>query len=219
MTRLAKTTTSHESFAHRILWECAQQHLAHAKKEVQGSWYFHLSALLMAYLAYEAYLNYLGETVAPEVWAKARDVFSRDPYRGTHGKLVLLLERYNLAQPDFQSRPSSCVFELRALRDEVVHARPHRTKHVALHRADKLPPPAPGWLHHLVTKARANRLLGDLEAFIEDLHKRFRSTEDGHLLWPTVLKGSLAFGHGSTELQANPTPNPDARKKRARRLA
>ncbi len=49
--------------------------------------YFDLSAMLMAYLTYEAYLNFLGTRVTPSDWENEREFFRKAPYKGTEGKL------------------------------------------------------------------------------------------------------------------------------------
>ena len=64
---------------HRLLWECClrQSEVAEiARKDKSGPLYFELSAMLMAYFTYEAYLNFLGERVAPEAWKDERTYFT-----------------------------------------------------------------------------------------------------------------------------------------------
>ncbi len=64
-----KTTISGELFTHKILWECCQLSCKAAKKaseEKAGPIYDEVTAMLMAYLTYEAYINFLGDRVAPE---------------------------------------------------------------------------------------------------------------------------------------------------------
>jgi len=187
-----------------------------AQQNAKGSWYFYLAGCLMAYLTYEAYLNYVGETVAPEVWAKEREIFSADPYRGTNGKLKKLRERCGMPYPDMTRRPFSAIGELKALRDAVVHARPVRGVHSSIHASTKVPAWPPGWLSRSFTSTKVKRLVADLEAAIEHLHSEFLATPVGHLLWPFPLRGTFGSGTGFAEAHANPALS---RKRRLRRAA
>lgn len=72
----AQTNINGELFTHKILWACCEQQFkaadeANSKKE--GTIYHELSAMLFAYLSYEAYINFLGEKVAPDAWEDERN--------------------------------------------------------------------------------------------------------------------------------------------------
>jgi hypothetical protein len=215
METLLRTTTQYESFAHRYLWEGVRLQLQKAEEKLEGSWYFYLAACLMAYLTYEAYLNYVGETVAPEDWKQERELFSAEPYKGTNGKLKRLRELYNLPYPDMGAKPFIAISELKALRDAVVHARPVRGVHEAIHPSTKVAASPPGWLSRSFTPRKVKQMLGNMEAAIEALHADFLATMDGHALWPYPLKGTFGVGTGFAEMHANPQLNRTRRKRRA----
>lgn len=67
--RTAITKTEGENITHRVLWQCCLRQLEIARKTERGRKYFDLTAMLMAYFAYEAYLNFVGSRVAPADWA------------------------------------------------------------------------------------------------------------------------------------------------------
>ena len=63
--------------------------------------YFHISAMLLAYLTYEAYINFLGDRFASETWRDEKEFFSKKPYQGLEGKLKFLVtDRYYGATHD-----------------------------------------------------------------------------------------------------------------------
>ena len=194
MPEIVTTRVQQTTFTHRVLWECIQRQIEKAKETPGGSWYFWLSAMVMGYMVFEAYLNYVGSEVAPEVWEKEREFFSKSPHKGTEGKLHFLLERYAINSPDKTTRPFASVFVLKAIRDEIAHARPHRVTYSITHPSDVIFPFTKQWLENRVNEREAARLLYDLDEFLEDIHRRLRNSEDGHLLFPYALKGALVFG-------------------------
>lgn len=198
MPNLVVTHMQHQTHTHRVLWECVRRQIEKAQETQEGSWYFWLSAMVIGYMVFEAYLNYVGEEVAPDVWQKERTFFSRSPYKGTEGKLKFLLERYGIAQLEKSARPYASVIALKTIRDEIAHAKPHRVEQSVTHPQDVMPPFTKEWLEDQVNEKEAMQLLNDLDIFLEDIHAGFIKSEDGHLLWPHALKGALGGGSSST---------------------
>lgn len=215
MTNLVRTTTQFDSFAHRFLWEGVRRQLEQAEAKLEGSWYFYLGASLLAYLTYEAYINYVGQTLAPQIWDREKEIFSIDPYRGTNGKLKKLCELYKVPFPDMRKKPFTSIAELKELRDKIVHARPLRDVHTAVHASNKLGSPPPHWLSNFLTAKKAKHLIGNLEVAIEQMHSLFSANVGVRVLMPYPLKGSFSSGIVTTQLQANPPLNRTRRKRRA----
>lgn len=201
MPELVVTHTQHQTFTHRVLWECVCRQIDKAKETPEGSWYFWLSAMVMGYMVFEAYLNYVGEEVAPEIWKDERAFFSKAPFKGSEGKLHFLLDRYGISRPDKSKRPYASVVSLKAIRDEIAHAKPHREEYSVTHPVDVMPPFTKQWLDTQVNENQATRLLNDLDIYLEEIHAEFLKSQDRHLLWSYALKGALSFGHGSTSLR------------------
>lgn len=51
---LVTTILQGEAFAHRIRWISCQRQLAAARTMEKGNWYFHLPAMLIAFMTFEA---------------------------------------------------------------------------------------------------------------------------------------------------------------------
>ncbi len=81
-----------------------------------------LPALLLVHAAFEAYINYLGIRVAPEVWADERARFTMTPYRGVLGKLNWLCEALAVEQ-NWGAEPWQSLKGLDGWRNRVVHGK------------------------------------------------------------------------------------------------
>ena len=84
--------------------------------------YTRLSALLLIYSAFEAYLNHLGSIIAPETWKEERTFFTRTPHRGTLGKYIYLTKRIGI-DIDKGALPHQDLEALDSWRHFVVHGR------------------------------------------------------------------------------------------------
>jgi hypothetical protein len=81
----AETTINGELYTHKLLWKCCIQQVEaadEALKNSDSSFYFELSAMLLAYLTFESYVNFLGDRLAPEIWKSEKDFFNKPPYKG-----------------------------------------------------------------------------------------------------------------------------------------
>jgi hypothetical protein len=81
-----------------------------------------LPALLLTHAAFEAFINHLGERVAPEVWADERAYFTRTPYRGVLGKVNWLCDRLGVDQ-DWGLEPWQSLRALDSWRNRVAHGK------------------------------------------------------------------------------------------------
>ena len=56
-----------------------------------------MSSMLLAYLTYEAYINFLGDRFASDVWKNEKAFFAKKPYYGLEGKLSYCQREYRLS--------------------------------------------------------------------------------------------------------------------------
>jgi hypothetical protein len=196
---MLRTTIEGERFLHKELWRVVERQFEHAAAHPTGSLYDYLVAMVFAFHTLEAYLNFVGERLAPELWQDERNFFRNEPYRGFDGKLRKVLELVELPEPDRESRPYSTVWLLKGLRDLIVHARPERFRSVIEHTADDQPS-----LHHtpldgLVTVENAARAREDVAQFIETIHAHAKP-KLAHDLWfgAQAFHGPLQYSSGHT---------------------
>ena len=167
-----ETTITGEIFTHKILWECCLRQMETAKRRKKGSKYFHISAMLLAYLTYEAYINFLGDRFAPEIWAKERDFFTSKKYQGLEGKLKFLIEKIPITGIKKGQRPYQTIKKLKSLRDFLNHGKVDKYEKIIVHHRDKEPPlfGSYGKLDILVSPKLAEIAISDVREFIEFLH-------------------------------------------------
>ncbi|WP_139379611.1 hypothetical protein [Zoogloea sp. LCSB751] len=175
--RLVISSGSHTSFAHRILWESSQRHLALAQAHPDDGWMLHLSAGLLAAAAFEAYLNYVGEEALPHVWEEERKYFNTPPYRGTDGKLLRIAEEIDWELPPKGKKPYSGVRSLQAIRDKMVHGRTQRTNFRSKHKAGTLPDFPTTWLQDETPPKRIRGYINDVELLSVQLHEALKQSE------------------------------------------
>ncbi len=175
--KMAVTSGYYTSYAHRILWDSAQRHLELATQHPDDAWALHLSAGLLAAAAFEAYLNYVGEEILPQVWEEERSFFNTAQYRGTDGKLKRIAEEIGLTLPARGRKPYSGVLSLQKLRDKLVHARTERHSIRVKHRAGTLPPTPSSWLQEEAHPKRIRGYITDVEELTVTLHNELMQSE------------------------------------------
>lgn len=155
----------------------------------------HLSAGLLAAAAFEAYLNYLGEEMLPDIWDNERSAFSKPPYQGTGGKLKRIADELGWALPPKSRKPLSGVIELRGLRDKMVHARPKKENYRRVHKAGEFATVPATWLYREAAERRIRALVADVEAFAVSLHNAVLSSEFRNVVFGShPFLGALGFG-------------------------
>jgi hypothetical protein len=154
-----------------------------AKRRKTGTQCFYISAMLMAYLTYESYINFLGDRFAPEIWAKEREFFSQKVYRGLPGKLKYLAERIPIKGIKTNQRPMQTIRRLKKLRDFLSHGIVDKYEKTITHHRDKEPPlfGPYGRIDKLVAPELAARAVLDVREFIEFLHSQAR--EHAEHIW------------------------------------
>ena len=197
-TRLLETTMQGEAFTHRILWSACQRQLAVARAETRGSWYFHLTAMLMCFMAFEAYVNFLGTKLAPDLWVDERTNFRTGKYSGTSGKLLKLCEMQGVQFPDKGVRPYQSVATLKRLRDLIAHGKPDEVELTVTHPEGEEPPGITYTLHSFVSEEQAEQTISDVSGLMESLHAQFVARAGSDMIFSRALEGALAMSTGST---------------------
>jgi hypothetical protein len=93
---MLKTISEGETLPHRELWEIVEEQATLAREREQEWSKPALIAMVFGFHTVEAYLNYLGECLAPAIWQDERNYFRREPYRGLDGKLRKVMELVGL---------------------------------------------------------------------------------------------------------------------------
>ncbi|MGM0588570.1 MAG: hypothetical protein ACQETE_09170 [Bacteroidota bacterium] len=121
MSKVPYRRTSH-FFTHRFLWKTSKSLRAQISTTDRNPTHFEYTAYLTIYFALESYLNYIGESVFPEIWENERDFFSNGNFKGTVGKLKWLSKKLNVPRvSDTSQRPGQTISNLNKIRNLLVH--------------------------------------------------------------------------------------------------
>lgn len=200
MSNLVQTTIEGQRFLHKDLWRVVKRQLDYSKVNPKGAFYDDLVAMVFAFHALEAYLNYVGELLAPQIWIDERNYFRKEPYRGFDGKVRKVLELCGLPEPKRELRPYKTVWDLKELRDLMAHAKPERLALDVHHHIDEEPPLLSTSLDTTVTAENAQNAYEDIATFAQSLHNAARSEISDIWFGDFAFGGVHQFGSGSTSL-------------------
>ncbi|MFZ2655714.1 MAG: hypothetical protein WAX69_12355 [Victivallales bacterium] len=186
-------------YTHEILWVACLKQKAIADQGGAEHIYFNLTTMLMAYFAFEGYLNFIGVILCPDEWRCEKEFFSRDPYQGIKGKIKLLAHAVHIADvhtlPEFQT-----IMFLRELRSYVVHAKLHEYEETLEHRGEGLPPPKLSPFAQKVQNNHMHRAVNHVELFCNLFQENAAKVSDKDEFQSPALGGSLGFGSGDVEM-------------------
>ena len=186
-----------EIYTHEYLWRSASMLLEKAEAEEKVSYHFLLPSLLMSFMAFEAFVNFCGFVLLPELWAEEKKHFKR---RGIEGKLEVIVGKL----PSFSWRkdkpPYQRIKNLKTFRDSVSHGKVVTTQYVSEHKKD-------GshfrfnhdWDSYLSVDAVKNAR-ADIKSFCQSLVVELRKASDHLHLNFDAFEGSLASGSGKSSV-------------------
>jgi hypothetical protein len=122
-----------EQFTYRVLWHAATALRAKGEAAEHGGFWSLLASLVLAYTAYEGFLNHVIESLYPQVWSQERTFFRVQPFEGTLGKTRFVAGSVGV-KLERAARPYRTVAELHAWRNDLVHPRTVRGRGIT--RAD-----------------------------------------------------------------------------------
>jgi hypothetical protein len=169
---MLRTAIDGKSLLHRELWQVVQLQIRQGNQMEVGYFYYDLTAMVFAFHTVEAYLNYLGEYLAPQIWQDERNYFRNEPYRGFNGKLRKILELIDYPWRDPAPYPIDKILELKELRDLIAHARPEHHTETVNHPDGTEPPIIISRLHSMVNPEARNQTLLAVEKLLEDIHSK-----------------------------------------------
>jgi hypothetical protein len=183
---------------HRHLWIIVEDQAKQALK-LECDWFNpSLIAMVFAFYTVEAYLNFIGEHLAPDVWQDERNFFRREPYRGWTGKLRKVMELVQIPwSPD--DRHLKTVLELKELRDLIAHGKSEKLGGSFDHAMDMIPPLPISTLRSRVTpKQKLSTSISHVEQFLDQIHTRAAAMVKDPWFGAQALRGSSTYGQSST---------------------
>lgn len=168
---MLKTTSTGQTYPHRLLWGIVEEQ-AKLASEREREWSRPaLVAMVFGFHTVEAYLNFVGERLAPEIWKDERNYFRKEPYRGWDGKLRKVMELVGMPWPETIERPLKTILELKELRDLIAHPIPERLARETLHAEGTEAPYLVSTLRSKFTpKDKLTKAVDDVELFLNHIH-------------------------------------------------
>ena len=159
-----------EVFVHKYLWHVVTRIVDNNEESGTASFYDDLVVMVFAFHALEAYINYAGEILSPELWKTERDYFSKNPYKGFDGKIRKLFELCKINEPSRLERPYSSVWKLKSLRDSIAHAKLEKKTYVITSNTSEMISLHQEPFNGAVTHENALTAVEDVSALIHFIH-------------------------------------------------
>jgi hypothetical protein len=182
-------------YSHEKLWDAAQSALAMAAIDDERIRPDHLAihSLLTGFIAFEGFVNVVGEEIAQEEWADERKFFARSPYRGILGKVdYLFTKKFSEAVLNKYGEPYA------------THSRVYRYKEVS---SSEYPLLKTLW-EDFDTPEKVKLSLNRLQEFAEIIRieavKLLEDDQPSHLRYPTF---SGPFGHSEGKRESRSHSN------------
>jgi hypothetical protein len=201
-----RTTYEGIWYTHRMLWQIVEEQAALARGREREWVNFALVAVTFAFHALEAYVNFAGEQLAPDLWADEQNSFRKEPYRGWKGKLRKVLELTQVPwEPDV--RPLRTVFELQRLRDSIAHGKAERFSNTLDHEGDarlddQMPALPNSTIRSMVLpKTRLDDVIEDVRYLLERMHPAVAAVVDDPFFKTAAVDGPAAWSNRLTRLE------------------
>lgn len=156
--------------------------------------------MMFAFHTVEAYLNYVGERLAPEIWEGERGYFTKEPYRGWYGKLRKVRELVDLSPTSSDSHLKT-VLELKELRDLIAHGKPEKLSREIVHPVGTEAPVLASRIHQMVApKGKLTETMRDVERCLCEIHSLAKPRLKVYDVWfgDHPLKGTSEWSLHST---------------------
>jgi hypothetical protein len=201
-TKMLTTAYEGEDLPHRLMWAIVEEQATLAKERERDWSHAALISMVFAFHAMEAYLNYVGLRLAPEIWSDEKKYFAKS---GFNGRLREVMERSGLSWNPGK-RPLQTVLQLKKLRDAIAHGKPEKLAGNVVHAEDAAAPYPKFKLRPMFTpKSKMERAVHDVEQLANEIqiHAKQKLEESGmEDVWfrNEAFQGPQSFSVSGTSL-------------------
>ena len=182
-----------EIYTHEYLWRSSNVLAEVLRSDVEGKNHLVLPALVMTLMAFEAFVNFCGFVLLPDVWSKEREHFKG---KGVDDRVQSIVERLPKFEWKKGEYPYQGIKRLFQLRDLVAHGKVQATQYESQYQSD-------GshfrwehrWDSHL-SEDSVERARREVRAFAQSLIVAMRDVSDHPHLFFDAFEGSLASASG-----------------------
>lgn len=188
-----------EIYTHEHLWRSGEALLRAAGKQKEGSYYHLLPALLMSFLAYEAFINFCGYVALPHLWNDEKTNFKG---KGIEAKLETIIGELKSFIWEKGKRPYQTIKNLESFRDLVAHGKVQAREYVAEIKEDGTHYEFEhAWDTYVDSPQAVKKFREEIKLFCDSLLVELRKRSDHPHLIFDAFEGSLASGSGTVKLQ------------------
>jgi hypothetical protein len=190
------TAIEQEIYTHEYLWRSASRLLEHAETNEDGSFDFLLPSLLISYMAFEAFINFSGFVILPDLWKDEKKNFKGKGMEGKLEEIVAVLPSFSWrkGEPPYQK-----IRNLEEFRYIVSHGKVEATRYVAERKEDGSHFQFQhSWDTYLSVNA-VKSARGNIKSFCQSLLVELRKHSDHLHLNFDAFEGSLASGTGKSK--------------------
>lgn len=191
-----RVTVEEEVYTHEYLWRSAEALARRLSEDAADSQHLLLPALLTSIMAFEAFVNFTGYVVLPELWTEEKKNFKG---KGIEGKLGAIAKQL----PGFAWQPGELPYQelarLIAFRDLAAHGKVQASEYQTERKADGTHFTFEHeWDNFLTQTAVANAML-QIKEYCQSLVVAMRTTSDHLHLLSNAFEGPLASGSSTSE--------------------
>lgn len=189
-----------EVYTHEHLWRSSTALMEKAESDPENSDRFLLPALLISTLAFEAFINFCGHTLAPELWVDEKLNFKG---KGLEAKIATIAKKMHSFSWNKGVAPYQSIKDLELFRDMVAHGKIVTSRYEAEIKDDgthfifEHP-----WDKYLSLEAVV-RARNNIKEFSQSLLVAARMISDESHLQFDAYEGSLGEAAGISKLPTN----------------
>ena len=169
-----------------------------AETNDREQYYLLMESLLTAYLAFEAFINFLGECLDPDTWREEKTFFNKRSYYGIEGKIKRLAEKLPNFVFEKGQEPYQIIKKVGKFRTLLVHGKPYHFQKEEPDEGSKTDMFEFIWDEYLSLE-NVNRSRKAIKEFCESLRSEANTildeTEPPYRLHP-AFEGPLASAEG-----------------------
>lgn len=182
-----------EIYTHEYLWRSSSTLFKQGEKE--NSYHQLLPALLLSFMAFEAFINFLGFILLPELWKDEKNTFRG---KGIDGKLKRIVSELPGFSWEKGRPPYQRIKQIESFRDIVAHGKVLASEYVTEQEEDGTHFQFQHAWDSYLTISSIKQFRRDIKEFCQSLLVEARNKSDHLHLNFDAYEGSLASGEGES---------------------
>ncbi len=178
-----------EIYTHEYLWRSSSTLLNQNDPDL--SYHHLLPALLLSFMAFEAFINFLGIVLLPNLWKDEKTNFKGKGIEGKINEIVSMLPQFTWKKGQY---PYQRIKQLEAFRGLVAHGNVNSHEYMAAREDDGTHFQFQHAWDSYLTKSSITKSREDIRNFCQSLLIEARNVSDHPHLTFDAFEGSLASG-------------------------